>query len=59
MADRIILLEEKLAFLERRLGDLDEVLRHAHRRIDLLEEKWKSLRTVQESKEGVDPDPEV
>jgi uncharacterized coiled-coil protein SlyX len=50
--ERLQIIEEKIAYLERTIGDLDEVVRRLSSQIDKLQRQWKEVR---EAATPVDP----
>ena len=52
MQDRIVKLEEKLAYLEHTLGELSQVVWQLNQQVTLLKKEWRDVRT---SSTPVDP----
>ena len=44
MNDRLTVVEEKLAYIEKTLSDLDEVVRRVSRNVDGLRRQWQEIR---------------
>ena len=54
MSDRIIVLEEKLAFLEKLVGELDDVVRDVNQRLKRTEDAVASLQKQESASQKID-----